>query len=262
MNKSIKQNFHYHIMKYFEKDSRNINDVIFFIEKIEAAISYFYDELLTGKGDYNKIFSKEKIGINLTTELRCIIENIFTAVRVLENNIVPGIISGNELNLEMLGGIDPLSEKIEFHRSRIYDDINAIEKLGVSAIETNMSEKIKEFETADTLGEELVGDWFLGTDGMFYIDFLGDFAGTLDNDRNILSVEWSKHSIKTLGTSPCYRTQNGIPCGDISTKYFDVEGGICAYCLPEEFFRDDILSAEEFQQFAKKIENNLEVVNG
>ena len=138
--------------------------------------------------------------------------------------------------------------------SFIYDEINdgidiayeewALERkeeLETSGMAVDIIEETIEHESQDMEFEDsniLVGDWKRNDDGKFEIDKNGKagWAGVYRSCSGaILCVEYSKHTVRTHHTSPCYVMSDGRPCGDLDTK----GDSVLAFTLPPEYFEKD-----------------------
>lgn len=94
--------------------------------------------------------------------------------------------------------------------------------------EDEIDKELENFESSTML----VGDWTEDENGKYIIDENGDegFAASYNNENgDILSIEFSKTTKWCNHTSPCYRMQDGGPCGDLDTK----GDSVLAYALPE-----------------------------
>lgn len=80
----------------------------------------------------------------------------------------------------------------------------------------------------------LFGSWKKDSDGRYTPDTSGEYSAEYNSDDNLVTVEWSRHTVACHHTSPCFVMADGSgPCGDL-----DKPGdSVIAYTLPPEFFR-------------------------
>lgn len=82
----------------------------------------------------------------------------------------------------------------------------------------------------------LFGDWKKDKDGRYTPDTSGEYSAKYNGYNNLVTVEWSRHTVACHHTSPCFVMADGSgPCGDLDTP----GDSVIAYTLPPEFFREE-----------------------
>lgn len=80
----------------------------------------------------------------------------------------------------------------------------------------------------------LFGSWKKDADGLYVPDTSGEYSAEYNSYNNLVTVEWSRHTVACHHTSPCFVMADGSgPCGDLDTP----GDSVVAYTLPPEFFR-------------------------
>ena len=150
---------------------------------------------------------------------------------------VPGVISLNSLadwvNDEIHQGIDlGLESAVENLRAEYLEKHPDADE---ADIDEHVEKETEYWEFGDS--EILIGDW-IKIDGKYQVDRQGKqgFAAIYSNFcGDTVTVEWSKHTRRCAGTSPCFMVVGGGTCGNLDSK----GSSHLAYDLPTDWYRGE-----------------------